>query len=289
MGAILNLDAARRLLVRALPAATQPYEREHFARPAGIAFAASVAFLLIPSTPLQFCFPPTLILACRYHELARFRAVRPSTWLVLLAVLCVAAATTWSLVHLSGGVQLFHLTVGASLLGLVFHLCSTQRRLAAGRSRRSRERDDDDVQWAFGGLLAGMPILFLLGAVGGVLSWRTPLVLAWGLSGLVVAALQLRRHRLFPRLAIAWLLTFLGIELIGSLYAGDAQGDEAFLAAVIVQIVVPVAAYLEFHPRVRRTFTATPSRHGEPGMATAPGNAVAHTRPARRRGANVPA
>jgi len=51
-------------------------------------------------------------------------------------------------------------------------------------------------------------------------------------------------------------------------------------------VVLPLAGYLEFHPRVRRTFRAVPIPRVEDATTVTP---ALHREPKRRRGTSVPA
>ncbi len=211
-----------------------------------------------------------LLLACRYHELTHYRAVRRSTWSLILLAVCVGISAAWAIAHHTRAIDIavhIALTTGATAGGI--HLWSAQQRLTRVQGRRSRERVDEDglPRWACGGLLAAMPVLFALGLLGGLASWHSPLALVWGLAGVALVRLQLSRHPSFPLAAIVWLCAFLFAETFGALLQEDPTGDGFFLAAAIVLLVLPLTAYLWFHPRVRRTFRVAETRPSAPMLA----------------------
>ncbi|MBL8747768.1 MAG: hypothetical protein JNK78_01305 [Planctomycetes bacterium] len=291
MGAIRYFDSARRFVRRTFPATRGPQERSQFAAPATGALVASGIALFSPTWPTFLLFAPILLLACRYHELAHHRAVRRSTWSLILLVVCVGISAVWAVAHHTRAIDIaVHtvLLIGATAGGV--HLWSAQQRLARAHGRRSRERIDEDglPRWACGGLLAAMPVLFALGLLGGLASWRAPLALLWGLAGAAILVLQLRCHPSFPLAAIAWLGAFLCAETFRALLQEDPTGDGFFLAAAIVLLVLPLAAYLWFHPRVRRTFRAAEPRPGGPVLASASASDEAE-QGTRDRGTTIPA
>lgn len=217
--------------------------------------------LLAPSWPLFVAFAPTFLLGCRYLELARFAVVRPSTWLLVSIALTAGVTTTWTMQrHTDAVALLLHLALAAVLVGLGAHLWTAQRRFARDDRRQADVDGSDDDHaplWACGGALAGLPVLFAFGFVGGVVSWRSPLLLLWGLAALPLLVLQFRCHPSLPRGAMAWLAALLAMEVASMLPQGENQGDDVFLTAAIALVVLPLIAYLEFHPRVRRTFETT--------------------------------
>ena len=85
MGVIRSIRNVRHLAARLLAAHAATFDRPQFALPAGAALAAALALLFAPA-PFAFFFAPALLLGCRCYELARFRAVRASRWLLLLLV-----------------------------------------------------------------------------------------------------------------------------------------------------------------------------------------------------------
>lgn len=243
--------------LRLLPSLPQAYERPEFAVPALAAFALALLLLLALRWPPTICFAPTLVLACRYYELARFRTVRCSRLAFLLTLVCAAACALWAFTHRSGFEQPLTLGLALTSVALAVHLFTHQRREARLLAAQSVfvATDEDAPYWACGGLLAVMPVLLLIGCMTGLASWRSPLTLLWGLSGIVVLVAQLRSHRWFPRLATAWLMTWLGIETLGTFAAGgDARDDAIATYFVVGSALGSIATYLIWSPRVRRTF-----------------------------------
>ena len=285
---IRNLQSGVKLLLRLLRETAAAAQRPAYLRHAAACLAASFAFLLAPSLALAVYFAPALLLAIRYHELAQQRAVRTSTWLLGLTTVCSAASAYWAIEHHGGALELIlYLALASALLAEGCHLWSSQRHHQRSSRRRARTRVyDDQPRWACGGLLAALPVLFLLGLYGALLSWRSPLVLAWGFCAVPLLVLQLRTHPLFPKLAIAWLVAFLVIEVACTLPNGASEGDDLFLAATLVLLTAPVGLYLAFHPRVRRTFRAA---HAPPIADEDPDAVPATTETTRRREKGAPA
>lgn len=257
LAVIRSFEGVRRLAARVLPDYAPPLARPHFALFEALALGTSLLLLLAPTWPLFLGFVPMFLLACRYHELAYYSAVRRSRWLLLLVLVTASATVAWTIGHPSGPTAiLVHVTFAVVLLAAGSHIWSTQQRLAraGGRHVQVDGGDEEAPLWFCGGLLAAMPTLFVLGFVSGFLSWRSPLFLAWGIAALPLLVLQLRCHPAFPRAAIAWLVAFFVMEVVLTLPASETQEDDLFVTAAIGFVVVPLAIYLEFHPRVRRTF-----------------------------------
>lgn len=285
MAATPDLESGRKFLERLSLEVNRSAERPVYTLHVLACIVASVLFLLPASWASSVYFVPAVVLACRYHELAWYREVRVSYWLLTLITMCAMVSVWWTIEHHTGTFELaLQLAMAVTVFGAGVHLWTTQRRFA---DRFDRRIDDDHrPRWAGGGFLAGMPALFVLGLYGGLVSWRTPIVLLWGLSAIPLLALQLRTHPMFPRLAIAWLLAFFGIDVICLAPNNETQGDDLFLAASILLVVLPLAGYLEFHPRVRRTFRAEPMpRTEEP----APITPVLRRDAKKRRETSVPA
>jgi len=247
-----------RLAARAFPAPSAPYLRPEFLAPAAAALGLSLVLLLVQRWPLTMFFAPTFVLACRYYELARFATVRPSRLAFLLILSCAAACALWVLTHRSPGVeQPLTLILVGTALAMAVHLFGTQRRLAKSQISRSllHTVDEDAPYWACGGLLAILPVVLLIGGISGLMWWRSPLLLLWGLAGVVVLAAQLRSHPWFPRLALVWLATWFAIETFSMLASGgDDAGDDAAVSFTVLALIVAMAIYLQHSPRVRRTF-----------------------------------
>ncbi len=247
----------RRLAGRALPAQPATYERPEFLVPSLAALGLSILLLLTQRWPLAMFFAPTFVIACRYYELARFPTVRRSRLAFLLILTCAAACALWALTHRAGGFeQPLTLGLAGASLAIALHLFTTQRRLTKGQITQSllHTVDEDAPYWACGGLLALLPVLLLLGCLTGLLWWRSPLILLWGLAAIGVLAAQLHSHAWFPRLAVAWLTIWLGIEIHGAFTPGSDSSDDAIVSACVVTLILSIATYLLQSPRVRRTF-----------------------------------
>lgn len=233
-------------------------ERPEFAWPARIAFAAAVALLLAPAWPLAAFFAPAFVVGCRYHELSRFAAVRPSRWTFLLLALTVGGGTLWLVTRQASSHEtplLAAATLGAALAAA--HLFAVQRRLAAAQTPTGLllATDEDGPEWACGGLLAVLPVLFLLAFRECCAGRSSPLTLLWGAAALPLVALQLRRDARFPTLTIAWLAAGVALELGATCTAADDTFDDALAALAAVTVAAAaLAGYLRLAPRVRATF-----------------------------------
>lgn len=256
------LDKAIKLATRGRPW-PNAWVRPQFVRPAAAAACIGGGLLLAPIWPMFVFAAPMLVMACRYYELARFERVRASRWLMLLVLVCTGGAVLWTFDHDFGGMLLpLQLAVDVAFAAAGTHLWLTQRRLRSSQLRRSLTyRGDEDFEpiWVFGGMLALLPILFLIGFTTSLASWRHPAVLLWGCAGLGLLALQVHAHRWFPRLAILWLVLQIWIEARSSLQADGEGGDEGWLSGGTLVVIATLAAYLEFHPRVRGTFLRGPA------------------------------
>lgn len=256
----------RRLAGNVLPARPACYERPEFLVPALATLGLGLALLLAQRWPLSMFFAPTFVVACRYYELARFATVRRSRLAFLLVFTCAVACALWALTHRGGGLeQPLTLALTGASVALACHLFAAQRRLAKGQITRSllHSVDEDAPYWACGGLLAILPVLLLVGCISGLMWWRSPLILAWGLAAIGVLAAQVHSHPWFPRLAIGWLGTWLAIEIWGAFADGDDGGDDAaVVSGCVIALILSIGIYLLHSPRVRRTFrdaTATPA------------------------------
>lgn len=250
------LDKAIQRVGRSRRSATA-WVRPHFARPALAAACIGVGLMLAPVWPLFLFAPPTLVIACRYYELARFAPVRPSRWLFLLVLVAAGASILWTLDHNCHGMQLpLQLGIVGGFVAAGAHLWRTQLRLRDGQMRLALPGADDDLEprWVFGGMLALLPILFLWGFAAALATWRNPAALLSGFAALGLLALQVHAHRWFPRLAILWLMLQLWIEARSGLPDDTASGDGELLSGINLLAVLCLSAYLEFHPRARRTF-----------------------------------
>ena len=278
---IPDLESLRKLADRVVAKARQAV-RPVYVRHAVAWAIASLLFLLAPRLAMTLYFAPAVVLACRYHELAHHRTVRTSKWTFFAIALCAVISVIWMMdQHLRPLEMTLHLALATAVVCAGFHLRSTQQQLAADQEPSARVHGEDDYQpmWACGGLLAGMPVLLLLAAYGGALSWRTPLVLLWGLCALPLLVLQLRTHPAFPRLAILWLAAFFVSEVVCLPASSANSGDDLFLAAAILFFVVPLAGYLAFHPRVKQTFRRAAAPLADALAAKEPGalgSAAAH-------------
>jgi hypothetical protein len=267
-----------RLAARAFPAPSAPYERPEYLPPAAAALGLSLLLLLAQRWPLTMFFAPTFVLACRYYELARFRTVRCSRLAFLMTLACAAACALWVLTHRAPGVQqpLTLVLVGTSL-ALCVHLFTIQRQLAKSQITRSllHTIDEDAPYWACGGMLAILPVVLLIGCISGLMWWRSPLILLWGLAGVVVLAAQLRCHPWFPRLAVAWLAVWLCIETLSMLNGGDDAGDDAAVSFTVLALILSMATYVLQSPRVRRTFAGTAAATDGSALVVAEARAAA--------------
>jgi hypothetical protein len=279
----------RRQLHRWLPPNTTPPERPAYVAPAAAAFTASWLLLLLHQWPLSLFFAPALVLGCRYHELAQFRLVRRSRWAFLLVLASAVIGTMWTLSGRAWTLwQPVTLLLAIGSMAAAAHLFATQRRLLAVQARESllTAVDDDAPRWSCGGLLAMLPVLFLFGCVDGLASWRTPMVLLWGIGGTGALLLQVRGHWLFPRVAIAWLLVWLALETHGTFAAEGESGDDALVTyGAVVALTGSLAAYLLLSPRVRRTFERTEVTAARAAVAALPLAAIGEpTAPVERVG-----
>jgi len=281
------IRAARRLAERLRPA-PDALERPEFVTPAIVAFGLSLVLLVAQSWPPSLFFAPALVLACRYYELAHFRPVRSSRLALLLAASVALTGALWALTHRSMGLeQPVTLALAGLTIAMAVHLSTTQRRLAASQAERSllEALDDEAPLWSCGGLLAIVPVLLLVGFLTGLSSWRSPSILLWGLAAIGVLAAQLRGHRWFPRLAVAWLTCWIGIESVATFAVrGDAGDDALATYCVMATVLGSIATYLLCSSRVRRTFRADLHEAVDPAAATA----TPATAPRKKTGA-VPA
>jgi hypothetical protein len=231
--------------------------RPEFWWPSASAATAALVFLVAPGFAFLPLFPPAVLLAFRYHELAHFRAVHRSRWLWIATLLGVGIAVLWSCEHRAGSVdQVIHLGLAASVAGAAWRLRHHQLTLHGKQPRMpsllAGHGDSLEPMWACAGPLGVLPAIFLWGLWSGLAGWRSPLTLAWGLLAAGLLVMQCRRHPLFPRACIAWLGLFLAIEARPTLTASE--GDDWFLATMVAMLAVGGGVYLECHPRPRRTF-----------------------------------
>lgn len=264
-----------RLAARALPVPPAAHVRPEFLAPAAIALGVSLSLLVAQRWPLTLLFAPTFVLACRYYELARFEPVRPSRLAFLLTLVGAGSCALWALTHHGSGFgQTLALVLAGATLAVALHLFTTQRRLAKSQITLGllHAVDEDAPCWPCGGPLALLPVVLLMGCLSGLVWWRSPWMLLWGLAAVPVLAAQLRGHAWFPRLAIAWLTAWGGIEVFGAFGAGGETSDDASVSFTVLAVIVAMAVYLRNSPRVRRTFApvAAPAE-GPLAAATATG------------------
>ncbi|MEO6596961.1 MAG: hypothetical protein ABIP94_19620 [Planctomycetota bacterium] len=235
-------------------------ERPQFVRPAAVASASCLVIALANAWPSAVFLAPAAVIGCRYYELACFRTVHRSTLLPLLVLLSTCASFLWTLEHQREGLVVsLELAMNIGWLALTGHLCFVQHRL---HQERGLQPAEEAPQWAFGGLLAIMPVIFLVAFVNGLVEWRSSLTLLCGLCGLGVLWLQGRRHILFPRLSMLWLGLWLFADAVGAAAAKPSSTDDDWsdgpliTYAGLLLMAGLLCAYLEFNPRVRRTFVA---------------------------------
>ncbi|MBL9075885.1 MAG: hypothetical protein JNL08_00190 [Planctomycetes bacterium] len=256
-------------------------ERPAYAVPALAAYAASALLLSLQAWPVSLFFAPAFVVGCRYHELSRFRRVRPSRWTVLLLGTAAAGGALWVGTHPTGGGET-PLLLALTLLsiGLAVHLYRAQHQFAAQQARTELLAvvDDDEPIWACGGALALLPVLFLLALANGLAAAGGPTMLLWGLATLPLLWLQLRRHRWFPTATMVWLGLGFAIELNATLTSADDLVDDALVACSGVALLNGwLIWYLRTAPRVRSTFAEV--------AAARPGSVPAAARPTSRTAA----
>lgn len=259
LGAIRSIRNGTLVAVQAWSAHHASFERPQFVLPAAVAFASCLVFLFTDTWPSTFFLVPAAVLGCRYYELARYRAVHRSGLLFVLILLCSFASILWTMEHRLGEILPLELALAGAWLGLGACLFFVQSRLQQGRGSHVLPYPYEcEPCWAFGGFLAILPVIFLVGFGNGLVAWRSPLTMLWGLCGVALLVLQVRRHGLFPRLTLAWLVLWLFDETIGVSSSTDSDWNDGPLIAycAVLLMVVLLGTYLEFSPRVRRTFAA---------------------------------
>jgi hypothetical protein len=75
-----------------------------------------------------------------------------------------------------------------------------------------------------------------------------------GASALVLLLMQMRCHVLFPRAAIAWLVAWLCLATVGGEGGSTWSEGGCIIDGALSALVIVLALYLEFSPRVRHTF-----------------------------------
>ena len=257
-----------------LPVPPAAYERPEYLLPAAAALGLALLLLLAQRWPVTSFFAPTFVLACRYYELARFEPVRRSRLLFVLVLTCTGTTALWALTHRSQGFeQPLLLALVAGTLAIALHLFTTQRRLAKSQIHGSllHTADEDAPYWVCGGPLALLPVVLLMGCLSGLMWWRSPLLLLWGLAAVPVLAAQLRCHAWFPRLAAAWLAAWIVIELLGVFGTSGEANDDASVTFTVIAVIVAMGVYLLYSPRVRRRFVRPAAEAAEPAPAPATG------------------
>jgi hypothetical protein len=236
-----------------LPAQAIPY----FVRPGFLvaaALAATVAILNIAVWDLGLDLA-CLGLAVRFFELARFRAVHRSGWLLLLALWSAIVTGVQGFERRTPSGPWLALPAAVLTIALAVSLFVAQR--------RRHDPTQDGADWPLGGFLLAIALAFF-----GFVCW--PLAFLFrGQAGdahapgavlltamcAVLLALQFGRNRWFPRIAVACSVAS-AILGIGALeLAGSALPDEVRLAIVEWSLIALwTAVYLLGAPRVRRTF-----------------------------------
>ncbi len=248
--------------------------RPEFVRPAQALFAASTLLLLLPHRPLAAFFAPAFVFGCRYHELARLPRVRCSRWAFLLALGAAIVGGLWSCAEPAAGPgRLLGLALACGALLVGAHLFAAQRRLHAEQQRGAwlDSPDDDAPRWACGGWLAILPVLFVVGLLSGLTTWRAPAALLWGLSGGLLLALQLRCHPWFPRLAAGWLVLWLALETCATFGSGTALDEESLASYAAVAVLTgTLLLRLLFGVRARDTFRGPAGAHAAAPTVAAP-------------------
>jgi hypothetical protein len=194
--------------------------------------------------------PPLLLLAVRFFELARFRLVHLSGWLLAYtagAVIYHVATTPWSeptRLELA-------LPLATAVLGFALHIQQRDHlraTVAAGLQRPNQNGEE----WALGGALAA-PFAGLVFAVLNQFAVQGIWLAALTMLALPVLWLQLVRSAWFPGCMIVWLLG-VGIDrTVQSLANGRALPLVAGEATAIALAIV----YLLTSRRVQRTFAGT--------------------------------
>jgi hypothetical protein len=216
-----------------------------------IAGLAAVATQFSPAeSSVDVLMLPLAVLAIRFFELARFKLVHRSGWLLVYSVWSMLGAALsakwdgpwrWSLSFL----------IATFVLGAALFVQQRQEQFAMLRANEQRP-DQDGEDWALGGLLALVFVLLLVSVLemagAGISMWGW----ASGLLALPLLWLQLVRSPRFPVLAGLWLLANVAVD-IGLLVAGP-KNNAVLLSDV--GIFSALWLYLTVAKRVHRTFPA---------------------------------
>lgn len=240
------------------PAATSPgpdWVRPGFLVAAAFASLAALAVLCGPEpAALAPLCVPFAVLALRFFELARFRLVHRSGWLLLLVpwtALSVVAEhsleTQW----------IWRVPAAVVAIGLLVFLFVKQRSLQLALRKSGQQRPDQDGEdWALGGLLALVFLLHVARVVALFLEPQRPEHWLLGLCALPLLWLQLTRSRRFPDLAgLFWILA-VGVEVVRCL-----DGSVLWIRPVNALVLCCVLWIYLISGRVRRTF-AGPAEAG---------------------------
>ena len=212
---------------------------------AAIALIAGGVSLWLPTVSVLGL--PLLLSAVRFFELARFRLVHRSGWL-LVASLYFASPLILNVPWLSA-MEIGYLALFV-LLGIVLFVQQRDHQLAM-RQANMQSATQDGEDWALGGILALPAMVLFVVSLSGMMAYTELLALAAAASALLLLWLQLTRCWRFPGLMRSWLL-LATIFMIVNAIARDNPVSNVVPGCVIFALAW---LYLRFAARVRRTFS----------------------------------